>query len=124
MKDAGPRLLSCAVARGVVPASRWYPDPPVLGVGTGVGFIRPRHALGLLPDVYVERMLLASSSVQGEPTGSGQEDNGDENGNGDDDGDAQMQDATMTDPTSNFTDIGSFIHLPPVQHHPMFEAVE
>lgn len=124
MRDAGSRLLSCAVARGVVPVSRWYPDPPVLGVGTGVGFIRPGHALGMLPDVYVERMLLASSSVQGEPTGAGQEDNGDENGNGDDDGDAQMQDATMTDPTPNFTDVGSFIHLPPVQHHPVFEAVE
>ncbi|OJJ82656.1 uncharacterized protein ASPGLDRAFT_59085 [Aspergillus glaucus CBS 516.65] len=119
-RDAGPRLLSCAVARGVLPVSRWYSDPPVLDVGTGVGFVRPGHASKLLPDVYVERMLLSSSVVQGDSTDAGQDGKGEENGNGD----AQMQDVTMTDPTSSSTDVGSFIHLPPVQHHPVFEAVE
>ncbi|ODM22518.1 hypothetical protein SI65_00106 [Aspergillus cristatus] len=126
-RDAGPRLLCCAVAVGVVPISRWYPDPPALDAETGVGFVRPGYALGLLPDVYVERMLVSSWNVQDDSNagqdGNSNGDNVDGNGNGDADGDAQMQDVTMADPTSSSTDVSSFIHLPPVQHHPVFEAV-
>lgn len=35
-----------------------------------------------------------------------------------------MQDVTMTDPTFSSTDVGSFIHLAPVQHQPVFEAIK
>lgn len=67
----------CLDNNRVVPVSRWYLDPPALDAGTGLGLVRPGHASELLPDVYVERMLLVSSTnMQGDSTDAGQDDNG------------------------------------------------
>lgn len=74
-------MLSCAVAVCVVPISRWYPDLPALDAGTDVGFMRPGYALGLLPDAYVERMLLSSWNVQSDSTHADQDNNNNGDGN-------------------------------------------
>lgn len=128
-RDAGPRLLSCAVASGdLVPVSRRYPDPPDPNGSTGDGYVRPSYAADGVPDVYVERMLQVSSSdVQMVDLTAN-------NGNGNDgaivindDGNTQMVDVTMTGSTFNFTNTtqtGSVIRLPGVQAHAVIEAVE